>query len=252
MESKGLSFEILEGMGIEGTCSISNPKDYHAALAKNPFWFGKALSCGRTIVVFTHVKDKEINSQAARNIGSIKAIFSSENPEYDFIRFHNYINRRRNPVDNIVGENCSIHSTAVIGIEGMTYAKRGKDVVKLKHIGNVVLGNNVDIGAYSAIARGSLDSTIVEDNVKIGCHCSIGHNSVIGEGTIITDCSMTAGSAIVGKNCYLCVGSIIRRVKICDNVLIGMGSVVVKDIEEPGVYFGNPATRKGDWDGKWI
>ena len=105
-----------------------------------------------------------------------------------------------------------------------------------------MIGDDVDIGAYTLVNRGTLDDTIIEDGVKIGNCVNIGHNCTIGRDTVIAPHCVISGSTNIGKNCWLGVGCLVKNhIDICEGVVIGMGSVVVNSITKPGVYVGNPA-----------
>ena len=81
---------------------------------------------------------------------------------------------------------------------------------------------------------------------------NIGHNVKTGQFCAFTPYTCIGGSVRIGENVLFGMGTVVRdNVSICDGVKIGMGSLVVKDIKEPGLYFGSPAERKGDWDGIW-
>ena len=152
---------------------------------------------------------------------------------------------------NVVHPTARIHSTAVIGAEGLkiTVDDFG-DWHHFKHLGSVVIGAHVRVGAHTVIHRSCDKSTVIGEWTAIGALCSIGHNVVIGEKCILTAGITIGGSAVIGDGCFIGIGATIRdHVRICDGVRVGMGSVVVKDILEPGVYYNG--VRKGDWDGSW-
>ena len=106
----------------------------------------------------------------------------------------------------IIGERCRIHSGVVIGADGFGYApvkdpqtKKTVDHQKIYHLGNVQIGDDVEIGANSAIDRGTFGSTHVHSKVKIDNLVQIGHNCEIGEGSILCGGSGMAGSSSLGK-----------------------------------------------------
>jgi UDP-3-O-[3-hydroxymyristoyl] glucosamine N-acyltransferase LpxD len=172
----------------------------------------------------------------------------------EFIRFHNIVNANRQPEDNVYAATAKCHPTVVVGIEGMRYfcGPETDRPMAMKHMGNVILGEHVDIGPYTVIHRGTIGSTVIGNCVKIGSFVNIGHNVVIGEKTAITPFVCIGGSTRIGPNCWIGMHSVIRdNIEIGEGIKIGMGSQVVKDIQEPGVYYGTPATRRGDWDGVW-
>ena len=136
--------------------------------------------------------------------------------------------------NTIIGENCYIKSGAIIGEDGFGFDfEEDGTPVRIPHIGRVKIGDNVEIGAKSTIARATLETTLIESNVKIDDQVHIAHNCKIGKNTIITACVEISGSVSIGQNCWIGPNSsIIQKVKIGDNVTIGIGSIVTKDIED--------------------
>ena len=83
---------------------------------------------------------------------------------------------------------------------------------------------------------------VIKNGVKIGAKNNIAHNNVIGENTVFAVGAITNGSVTIGNNCWISSGALIKNgVQICDDVVVGLGAVVVKDIIEPGIYVGSPA-----------
>ena len=108
-------------------------------------------------------------------------------------------------------------------------------------MGNVVIEDYAEVQALSVVHRSIFKSTIIRKNAQIFAKVNIGHNCDIGESTIICPGSMIAGGTKIGKNCYIWQGVITKsNITICDNVIIGAGSLVLKDITKSGVYFGSP------------
>lgn len=142
-----------------------------------------------------------------------------------------------------IGKHCLIRSSAVIGEEGFGFANKEDGVpVRIPHLGSVEIGDYVEIGNFTAIARGTLRNTIIHSHVKIDNLVHIAHNCIIGENTMIIACAEVSGSSEVGKNCWLGVGcSTMQKIKIGDNCLIGIGSVVLKNVPSGSVMAGNPA-----------
>lgn len=138
-----------------------------------------------------------------------------------------------------IGDNSIIHSGTVIGSDGFGYAQSSDGWNKIEHLGGVIIGKNVEIGAKSAIDRGALGDTVIEDGVKIDNHVHVAHNSYIGENTAIAGQSGMAGSVKIGKNCQIAghVG-IVGHIEIADNVIIMAKTLVTKSIKEAGVYSG--------------
>ena len=138
-----------------------------------------------------------------------------------------------------IGDNSIIHSGTVIGSDGFGYAQSSDGWNKIEHLGGVRIGKNVEVGAKSAIDRGALGDTVIEDGVKIDNHVHVAHNSYIGENTAIAGQSGMAGSVKIGKNCQIAghVG-IVGHIEIADNVIIMAKTLVTKSIKEAGVYSG--------------
>lgn len=140
-----------------------------------------------------------------------------------------------------IGEKCHIQALSVIGEDGFSYTEDSDhNKTMVKHHGGVQIGNNVFIGTHVNIARGTIDDTYISDGVKIAPSTHIGHNNQIGKNTTVI-CTQSYGSVNMGENAYV-VGSIIRnQCKIGHDTIIGMGSVVTKDIEAGKVAMGTPA-----------
>src|SRR6478736_6774968 len=132
--------------------------------------------------------------------------------------------------ETVIGNNCTIHSGAVIGADGFGYAPNEDGTYnKIPQIGNVIIEDNVDIGANSTIDRATLGFTIIKSGVKIDNQVQIAHNVEIGENTVIAAQTGIAGSTKIGKDCMIGgqVG-IVGHLNIADKVKIaaqsGIGS----------------------------
>ena len=138
-----------------------------------------------------------------------------------------------------IGPNSIIHSGTVIGSDGFGYAPKKEGWEKIAHLGGVVIGSDVEIGANCAIDRGALGNTVIKDGVKFDNHIHIAHNVEIGENTAIAGQSGVAGSVKIGKNCQIAgkVG-IVGWLEITDNVTVMAGTLVTKSLKQPGVYSG--------------
>ncbi len=148
-----------------------------------------------------------------------------------------------------IGKNCIIHSGAVIGSDGLGFAKEKGKWVKIEHLGKVIIGNNVEIGSNSSIDRGSVGNTLIEDDVKIDNLVHLAHNVKIGSGTAIAANSAVAGSSSIGKNCTLAgCCAVVDNVEVTDEVHITAMSLITKSIKEKGVYSsGTPFMKNKDW-----
>ncbi len=148
-----------------------------------------------------------------------------------------------------IGENAILQPGVVIGSDGFGLVYDKGDWIKVPHLGRVVIGDRVEIGANTTIDRGALDDTVIENGVKIDNQIQIGHNVRIGENTAIAACVGIAGSTVIGRNCKIsgAVG-IVGHLTIVDNVTITVMSVVTQDILQSGTYSsGTPLQENRLW-----
>ena len=149
--------------------------------------------------------------------------------------------------NSIIGDNVIIQSGAVIGSDGFGLIKDSDLWVKVPHVGNVVIGNNVEIGANTTIDKGTIDSTIISDNVKIDNLVHVAHNVYIGKNTAIAACVGIAGSTSIGENCTIGGGSGLNgHIDITDNVHIHGMTMVTKSIKEAGMYASGTTIEPAD------
>ncbi len=151
--------------------------------------------------------------------------------------------------DNVqMGKHCVIYSGAVIGGDGFGFAHQEGFWVRLPHLGSVVMGDQVEIGANTTIDRGLLEDTLLGDGVVIDNLVQVGHNVSIGAGTAIAGCVAIAGSAVIGKFCLIGGGSrIAGHVEIVDHVHLTGASMVTHSLKTRGVYGGFPAKPVDLW-----
>jgi len=146
--------------------------------------------------------------------------------------------------DNVeIGENVIIKSNTTIGQKGFGFEFDKKHIpIPIPHIGGVLIGDNVEIGANSTICRGTLSNTVISDFVKIDDHVFIAHNVYIGPRTLVIACAEISGSTKIGSDCWLGPNcSIMNDISIGDGVLVGLGAVVIKSVLDKVVVAGNPA-----------
>lgn len=136
-----------------------------------------------------------------------------------------------------LGKRVAIHSGAVIGSDGFGMANHQGKWLKIYQLGAVVIGDDVEIGAQTAIDRGALDDTVIGDGVKLDNLIQIGHNVQIGAHTAIAGNTAIAGSTTIGKYCMISGRVTINgHIRIGDKVIITGNSAVHNDLTEPGVY----------------
>ncbi|MEQ8703096.1 MAG: UDP-3-O-(3-hydroxymyristoyl)glucosamine N-acyltransferase [Phaeodactylibacter sp.] len=142
-----------------------------------------------------------------------------------------------------VGRNCIIHANAVIGSDGFGFApKEDRSYDKIVHVGNVVIEDEVEIGANTTIDRATMGSTIIREGVKLDNLIQVGHNVEIGAHTVIAAQSGIAGSTKIGKYCR--IGGQVGfagHVEIADGSQIQAQSGIAGHIKEPNqAWFGSP------------
>ena len=156
--------------------------------------------------------------------------------------------------DSIIGSNCIINSNSIIGSDGFGFApdKTGK-YIKIPQIGNVIIKDNVSIGALTTIDRATLGSTIIHDGVKLDNQVQIAHNVIVGKNTVIAAQSGVAGSSIIGENCQLGGQSgVSGHLNIGDNVKIMGKSAVTNNIKSNTTVKGSPAFNSNDFNRSYI
>lgn len=145
-----------------------------------------------------------------------------------------------------IGRFCLIKSGAVIGEEGFGIDRdEYGNNIRLPHLGSVVVGDHVEIGAHSVVSAGTIDPTTINEHAKIDDHVFIAHNCRIGRNSIVVACAEVSGSVVVGEDVWLGPNSsVINGVSIGDRCFVGMGAAVIRSCEPNGVYAGVPAERK--------
>lgn len=144
----------------------------------------------------------------------------------------------------VIGDRVILHAGCIIGDDGFGNAPQPDGTWrKIEHMGNVIIGNDVEIGSNTTVDRAPMESTIIADGVRIDNLCQIAHNVVVGENTVMAALTGIAGSTKIGKSCILAgqVG-ISGHLTIADKTTVGAKSGVIGNIRKSGqVYFGNPA-----------
>ncbi len=143
--------------------------------------------------------------------------------------------------DCSIGTDCILHAGAVIGADGFGFAQQDGEYLKIPQIGNVEIGNYVEIGANTCIDRATMGSTRIHDHVKIDNLVQIAHNVTVGEGTAFAAQAGVAGSAKIGAKCIVAgQAGISGHLSIDDGSVIGAQSGVTHSLKK-GVYLGSPA-----------
>ena len=156
--------------------------------------------------------------------------------------------------DTIIGDNCIIHSNSVIGSDGFGYApNKDGEYIKTPQIGNVTIGDNVEIGSNTSIDRATLGSTVISEGVKIDNLVQIAHNVTVGKNTVIAGQCGIAGSTKIGENCQIGgqVG-IIGHLIIGNNVKINGKTGVFSNIKDNAVLKGTPAIDERTFNRSYV
>ena len=148
----------------------------------------------------------------------------------------------------LVGNNCILHAGAVIGADGFGFAPEGEQYKKIPQLGNVILEDDVEVGANTTIDRAVMDSTIIRRGVKLDNLVQIAHNVDVGENTVMAAQVGIAGSVKVGKHCMFGgqVG-LAGHIKIADNVTLGAQAGIISDVKESTTLLGAPAIHAKDF-----
>ena len=154
-----------------------------------------------------------------------------------------------------VGNDCIFHLNVSIGADGFGYRPKedGSGLVKTPHIGNVIIGNNVEIGANSSVDRAKFSATIIGDDCKIDNLVQIAHNCVLGRSCIMAGSSGLAGSVTLGDGVIIGGASSIKdHLTIGSGAIIGGGSGVMNDVPAGKTVVGYPATDARDMFRQWV
>lgn len=156
--------------------------------------------------------------------------------------------------ETVIGNNCNFHSGCVVGSDGFGFAPHDDGTYsKIPQIGNVVIEDDVEIGANSTIDRATLGTTLIRKGVKLDNHIQVAHNVEIGENTVIAAQTGIAGSTKIGSNCMIGgqVG-IAGHITIGNNVRVQAQSGIGKNIPDGEVIQGSPAFNYADFSKSYV
>ncbi|MCD4730606.1 MAG: UDP-3-O-(3-hydroxymyristoyl)glucosamine N-acyltransferase, partial [Bacteroidales bacterium] len=154
-----------------------------------------------------------------------------------------------------IGAFCIFHNNVSIGADGFGYrpAEDGRGLVKIPQIGNVVIGNGVEIGANSCVDRGKFSSTIIGDGCKIDNLVQIAHNCIMGRSCIMAGNSGLAGSVTLGDGVIIGGSASIKdHTTIYSGAVVGAGSGVMNDVPAGKTVLGYPATDAREMLKQWV
>lgn len=164
----------------------------------------------------------------------------------DSVRIYSGVSIRANTV---IGARTIIHDNAVIGADGFGYTPDpAEGLRKVPQIGNVIIESDVEIGAGTCIDRGAFGPTIIAKGAKIDNLVQIGHNTSIGEYSIVCGQAAIAGSCKIGRRVVVGGGvGIADHIEIVSGVRLGGRAGVTTSLLEPGDYLGFPAVKANAW-----
>jgi len=144
--------------------------------------------------------------------------------------------------DCIIGNDCILHAGSVIGSDGFGFAPEGDIYNKIPQMGNVVIEDNVEIGASTTIDRAVMGSTHIHKGVKMDNLVQIAHNVEVGENTVMAAQVGIAGSVKIGRHCMFGgQAGLAGHINVVDNVTFGAQAGVISDVKEPASLLGAPA-----------
>ena len=215
--------------GIEQPCFVSEgvvvPEDaYIGAFA----YIGKNVQLGKGVQIYPHTY---IGDNV--KIGDNTILYSGVKVYYNCV----------------VGKDCILHAGIVVGSDGFGFEPDAKGVnQKLPQIGNVIIEDDVEIGANTTVDRAMMGSTIIRRNAKLDNLVQVAHNVEIGESTFMCAQVGVAGSTKVGGHCILAgqVG-VAGHITIADNCIFGAQSGIANNVKKSGMYQGSPAIDAMNW-----
>ncbi|MDO5759453.1 MAG: UDP-3-O-(3-hydroxymyristoyl)glucosamine N-acyltransferase [Bacteroidota bacterium] len=151
--------------------------------------------------------------------------------------------------DSVIGDNCILHSGVVVGADGFGFAPLEDGTFrKIPQVGNVIIEENVEIGANTCIDRSTMGSTIVKKGTKLDNLCQIAHNVKIGQNTVMSALSGVAGSTSIGDNCFIGGQSgFANSLKIGNRVKVGAKTGVLQNVKDDSVVMGVPSFSLRDF-----
>ena len=215
--------------GIEQPCFVSEgvtiPEDaYIGAFA----YIGKNVQLGKGVQIYPHTYIGE-----NVKIGDNTILYSGVKVYYNCV----------------IGKDCILHAGVVIGSDGFGFEPDANGVnQKLPQIGNVIIEDDVEIGANTTVDRAMMGATIIRRNAKLDNLVQVAHNVEIGESTFMCAQVGVAGSTKVGGHCILAgqVG-VAGHITIADNCIFGAQSGIANNVKKSGMYQGSPAIDAMNW-----
>lgn len=210
--------------GVEDPCFLGENSKIGNDVYRGAFsYIGKNVTIGDHVKIYPHVY-----------VGD-SVVIGDNTILYSGVKIYDRV---------VIGNNCQIHAGAVIGSDGFGYApQKDGTYKKIPQLGNVIIEDQVDIGANTTIDRATLESTIIKKGVKLDNLIQVAHNVMIGENTVAAAQTGVSGSTIIGKNCIIAgQAGIVGHIKLADKMTIAAQSGVTKTFENEGeTILGSPA-----------
>lgn len=221
---------------------LKNGKSNYIFIENPRYWF---IQCMKTFLTQNY-------------LGGIhpSAIVESKIPKSVFVGPYTYVEKNVKIGENTmilshthihkntsIGKNCIINSNSVIGSDGFGYERDNVGKIEMfPHLGGIKIEDDVEIGANVCIDRGTMQNTVIGKGTKIDNLVHIAHNVKIGKNCSIVANSLVAGSCILGNNVHVAMSVTIRdQIKIGNNAILGMGSIITKDVSPNVTVIGIPA-----------
>jgi len=270
---------------LSGFCSLNYPKDNClmwiknavkvTELSLNEVSTGVIISQKRVPVVsgniswiiasnpktvFFGLLDRFFSTQIERKIEEDAVIETESIGKNVAIGHHSYISPYVSIGDNTVighnvtiigrvsiGQDCLIHSGAVLGAEAQAFSFEDGVPIKAGQHGGLQIGDKVEIGSNTVVERGTIDDTIIKNNVKLSSNVQVSHNAIIEDNVVMICHSIANGSSHIKEGTYIAPGGIIKnQTTVEDGSFVGMGVVVNKDTPKNSVIIGSePRVLKG-------
>jgi len=150
----------------------------------------------------------------------------------------------------VIGDRCIIRSGSIIGGQGFEIKRNGDELIRVEHVGGVIIGNDVEIQHNCCISKAIYpwDNTEIGEHVKVGNLVQIGHGSKIEASVMIAVSSTIAGNSSIGEGTWIGPGvTISNRLNIGKNSKLNIGAVVIKDVPEGGSVTGNFAVPHNEF-----
>lgn len=214
------------------------------------------INCKNPRGVFFSIINNFWSTERKAKIEKTSVVETDRLGENVYIGHHCYINKDVTIGNNVtimhnvtimcpttIKDDTIIHSGVVIGADGFGYYQDEAGInQKIEHYGGVQIGRKVEVGANTCIDRGTIDDTVIDDNTKIDDLCLIGHNVQIGKNVLIIGNTTVAGSTTIHDNAYISLSTtIMNQLAVGKDSYIGMGAVVLQNVEDEQKVFGNPA-----------